>query len=231
MPPFQFYPCPRCVHCGAEQEKGASAVIWYTKSSVSLTKCIVCNERRDPFVELDFPVISLELMLHRVPAFRHIICNRRVNISNWMRYASVIMIVEYTSSLWVDDLDPGWREAVTTLGATILTLASSLVLFSLTATLIASPANLREFIECTLRAYLVSRFPSLILLIAIAWAYPSNFYHVIAIYAFTCNIAAANALPDMDKPDWKCILVATSSACPLIIRSLLGLTNNLTLTT
>lgn len=215
---FQFFPCPWCVHCGSRQEEHASAVVWYTETSVTLSKCGVCGEQRDPFVELEFPLISLDLALHRVPAFRHVIGNRRMNLPNWLRYSSVLVIVEYISGIWVDESDPGWSEAALYVLPTVLGFGASFALFYL-ACVACLGVHDHELQKCIVRAFLVSKFPSLLLPIAIAWSYSSDFYSIIAVYSFTCSIAAACALPGMQGSVLRPLVVAVSAMAPVLVRA------------
>ena len=195
----KYYPCSCCVNCGAEQEPNTSSVVWFSDSSVTLAKCKVCSERLDPFVELEFPLIALELMLHRVPAFRHVICNRQLGMSIWIRFTLVINFIEVLAHFWITRRDPTPQEVVQHLIESLLIFLASCVCFSAAGSLFLQKPVSKDVVLCELRALILSRFPSVLLVIAMAWWFPSDFYPVIALYTFSTSLAAARALPDVDS--------------------------------
>jgi hypothetical protein len=211
------YPCACCVNCGAEQEPDTSSLVWLSDTSVTLAKCRVCHERLDPFVELEFPLIALELMLHRVPAFRHVICNRQLGMSIWIRFALVINFIEVLAHFWITRRDPTPQEVVRHLVASLLVFIASCTSFSLVSSLFLRKEMSKDLVLCELRALILSRFPSVLLVIAMAWWFPSDFYPVIALYTFTASLAAARALPDVDSL-LKAGLIAFFGVAPRLAR-------------
>ena len=192
---------------------------------MTLAKCKSCGVRLDPFVELEFPLIALELMLHRVPAFRHVLCNRVLEVSIWLRFALVINLIEVLAHFWITRKDPTLDEVVVHLTQSLIVFTSSLMCFCTCVTLLSSKpfASLATFVErtgCQMRALILSRFPSLLLVVAMAWWYPSDFYPVIALYTFSTSIAAARALPEIDSM-WKASLVAFCGVIPRIMKAVL----------
>jgi len=61
-----------CVECGV---KAPVAYRWYTDLAVKLVQCESCGENVDKYVEFDGVLVSLDVLLHRKPAFRHVIFN------------------------------------------------------------------------------------------------------------------------------------------------------------
>ena len=211
------YPCSCCVNCGAEQEPGTSSVVWFSDTSVTLAKCRICNERLDPFVELEFPLIALELMLHRVPAFRHVVRNRQLGISIWIRFALVINFIEVLAHFWITRRDPTPQEVLQHLLESLLVFIASCASFAMAGSLFLRKELSHELMLCEVRALILSRFPSVLLVIAMTWWFPSDFYPVIALYTFSTSLAAARALPDVDSLI-KAILIACFGVAPRLAR-------------
>lgn len=61
-----------CIECGA---KAAASYRWYSQSVVKLEQCGNCGENVDKYVEFDGVLVSLDVLLHRKSAFRHVIFN------------------------------------------------------------------------------------------------------------------------------------------------------------
>jgi len=211
------FPCRICVVCGTEQEPGTSSVIWYSDTSVSLATCKTCWEHLDPFVELEFQLIALDLMLHRVMAFRHVLCNRTYNLSIWMRFAIVINVIEVLAHFWVARRDPTFEEIFYDLAETTVIFGLSMLCFCSSVSLMSRENNTWEHWSTRMRAFILSRFPSLLFVIAMAWWFPGDFYPVIALYSFSTSVAAARALPEVDTI-WMAIFVAVCGAVPRLAR-------------
>jgi hypothetical protein len=62
----------RCVECCAP---ATSLYKEYTKTSIKLTSCDRCNRNVDPYVERDWPLVVLDCVLLRLPAYRHVLWN------------------------------------------------------------------------------------------------------------------------------------------------------------
>lgn len=64
-----------CIECGHPAE---SLFRIYPGGSIRLTRCTLCNNVTDKYVEQEGVLLSLDLALHRLPAFRHLIFNHAV---------------------------------------------------------------------------------------------------------------------------------------------------------
>lgn len=63
----------RCVECGSEIK---SVYREYGKGRFRLTKCETCGSFADKYVEYEFMLIFLDLVLHKTAAYRHLLFNR-----------------------------------------------------------------------------------------------------------------------------------------------------------
>lgn len=214
----RLYRCRICVNCGESQDEGTLSIIYYSEASVSLAKCKYCNLRLDPYVEYEFLLVVFDLMLHRLPAFRHVICNMPLNVLKWLRFTIVINLIEVLSQLWLSNIDPGHEHLPQYLLKSFLTFLASFILFIGSITLYLRKFD-TEIIEYSLRSFILSRFPSVLLVIGICWSYSSDFYFVIMVYSFTISMAAAIVIPGIGK-SWIAALIAFNGVLPVLFKLL-----------
>jgi len=92
---------PHCVNCSAHTSNPLFKTYPHSHSSspstITLTKCAYCNIPLDPFLEQDALLTSLDYILHRHPAHRHIILNTEfsTNTSINPRQFVVLAIIPY----------------------------------------------------------------------------------------------------------------------------------------
>jgi len=81
-----------CVECGV---KAPVAYRWYTESAVKLVQCENCGENVDKYVEFDGVLVSLDVLLHRKPAFRHVLFNADFK-AHWKLGIVFLICTSYT---------------------------------------------------------------------------------------------------------------------------------------
>ncbi|KAF9134400.1 sterol homeostasis protein [Mortierella sp. 14UC] len=64
---------PTCVECGAAV---SSLYTEYSKGNIRLTYCEHCKKLADKYVEHDFVIIFVDMILHKKPVYRHLLFNR-----------------------------------------------------------------------------------------------------------------------------------------------------------
>lgn len=62
-----------CVECG---HAVADVYKEFSKGSVRLTRCDHCHKHADKYIEMEFVLICLDLILHKPQVYRHILYNR-----------------------------------------------------------------------------------------------------------------------------------------------------------
>ena len=77
----------------------------------------------------------------------------------------------------------------------------------------------KETTALEMRALVLSRFPSVLLVIAMAWWFPSNFYAVIALYTTSTSFAAVRSLPGIES-NTQAAFVAICAAIPRVVKAL-----------
>lgn len=65
--------CSICVHCGSWVD---SLYTSYGENNIALNVCKKCNMFTDPYIEHDFILIFLDLILHKPAIYKHLIYNR-----------------------------------------------------------------------------------------------------------------------------------------------------------
>lgn len=65
--------CSICVHCGSWAD---SLYTSYGQNNIALNVCKRCNMFIDPYIEHDFILIFIDLILHKPAIYRHLIYNR-----------------------------------------------------------------------------------------------------------------------------------------------------------
>ncbi|KAL6075859.1 hypothetical protein QOT17_003169 [Balamuthia mandrillaris] len=85
-----------CVECGSPVDRVYRE---YGPNNIRLTICKQCGNKADKYVECDFVIIFLDLLLLRAPVFRHLLHNRLQQHSStltrtWYKIAIVYILVE-----------------------------------------------------------------------------------------------------------------------------------------
>ncbi|KAI0501358.1 hypothetical protein KFK09_016303 [Dendrobium nobile] len=62
----------RCVNCGRRIGK---LFVQYSPGNIRLMKCDNCKAVADPYIECEFMIIFIDLILHKPKAFRHLLYN------------------------------------------------------------------------------------------------------------------------------------------------------------
>jgi hypothetical protein len=175
-----------CCACGNELPPHSTSVVWFSESSVTLAKCLHCGKAVDEYVELDLPLVCMDLALHRVPAFRHVIRNLddvrgAGRTSVWARLYFIILFILLLQ-----------RHVVSTLLAQLV--RAVVILAGVSSSLNESWPIARR-VQTVFRCFTLGQAPSFLLVVAWAWNYPATFQSVIDLYSATCTVAALQALP------------------------------------
>ncbi|KAI8978534.1 Arv1 protein, partial [Pilobolus umbonatus] len=62
-----------CVECGASVH---NLYTQYSKDNIRLTTCEECNQFADKYIEHDFVIIFIDMLLHKPQVYRHLLYNR-----------------------------------------------------------------------------------------------------------------------------------------------------------
>ncbi|ONM09984.1 Arv1-like protein [Zea mays] len=64
---------PRCVGCGGRVK---TLFVQYSPGNIRLMKCDKCKAVADPYIECEFMIILIDLVLHKTRAYRHVLFNK-----------------------------------------------------------------------------------------------------------------------------------------------------------
>lgn len=64
---------PRCVGCGGRLK---TLFVQYSPGNIRLMKCDKCKAVADPYIECEFMIILIDLILHKTRAYRHVLFNK-----------------------------------------------------------------------------------------------------------------------------------------------------------
>lgn len=81
-----------CIECG---DNAAAQFRRFSETVVKLEQCESCGENVDKYVEFDGVLVSLDVLLHRKPAFRHVLFNRDFN-AHWKLGIVFLICTSYT---------------------------------------------------------------------------------------------------------------------------------------
>jgi len=72
---FSNFPRMICVECGNDVK---ALYREYSKGNIRLAHCPHCSSIADKYVELEAHIVFIDLILHRVQAYRHVLFNRQI---------------------------------------------------------------------------------------------------------------------------------------------------------
>lgn len=196
--------CKVCVSCGAEQAPGTQSVIYYSESSIALARCLQCKEYLDFYVEFEFLLILLDLMLHRVSAFRHVLFNRVIKNGVYVRAFILLLIIDMFTSGWKSNdtlvIYGGYSVFKSIFKYLLMSIPSflGLVVWDLFRSVEKQEQRLgkrlAEQLKIVWKCELLSKFPILLFIVASAWNYRVEFKRIIVLFLFTCHVVTYQAL-------------------------------------
>lgn len=68
-----------CVECGSPVE---TLYHEFSLGNIKLTRCTVCQSVADKYIEYELILVSIDIALHRIQAYRHVLFNRKLIDSN-----------------------------------------------------------------------------------------------------------------------------------------------------
>lgn len=68
-----------CVECGSNVD---TLYHEFSLGNIKLTRCTVCQSVADKYIEYELILVAIDIMLHRIQAYRHIMFNRKLIASD-----------------------------------------------------------------------------------------------------------------------------------------------------
>jgi len=64
-----------CVECGAQVP---NLYMEFSHENIKLTRCVACNQVADKYIEYELVLVVIDIILHRIQAYRHVLFNRDI---------------------------------------------------------------------------------------------------------------------------------------------------------
>eukprot|EP00257_Ricinus_communis_P014590 XP_015572296.1 protein arv1 homolog isoform X2 [Ricinus communis] len=195
----------RCVECGFGVK---SLYVQYSPGNIRLMKCENCKAVADEYIECEFMIMLIDLILHKPKAYRHLLYNvlnqETVNLEGliWKSAISFLLLDAYRSIL----LQRNVEEQVSSLSFPSLFWRSQKIFMDvflgnltflcvfLLATRILLKASVRvSRTRGLLPAILVSSYFKIFLIAMMVWEFPSSVIFIIDLFVLSSNIVALKA--------------------------------------
>eukprot|EP00257_Ricinus_communis_P014591 XP_015572297.1 protein arv1 homolog isoform X3 [Ricinus communis] len=192
----------RCVECGFGVK---SLYVQYSPGNIRLMKCENCKAVADEYIECEFMIMLIDLILHKPKAYRHLLYNvlnqETVNLEGliWKSAISFLLLDAYRSIL----LQRNVEEQVSSLSFPSLFWRSQKIFMDvflgnltflcvfLLATRILLKASVRvSRTRGLLPAILVSSYFKIFLIAMMVWEFPSSVIFIIDLFVLSSNIVA-----------------------------------------
>ncbi|KAJ3670016.1 hypothetical protein LUZ60_010340 [Juncus effusus] len=195
----------RCVGCGAAVR---TLYVQYSPGNIRLMKCEKCKAVADPYIECEFMIILIDLILHKVEAYRHLLFNMLNLESNLSKdillksfFVYILLDAYRISFLQTGDSSNDLLLAIWTF-AKILTgvILGNLIFMLLILTGVNFVLNIsydiKRYKEVIL-AIIISSYLKLFLFSMMVWDFPSSVLLIVDIFVLSSNTVALRVITQL----------------------------------
>ena len=209
-----------CVECGCE-DNGNTAYVQYSEGSIRLKRCVRCSQLVDKYIEFEWILIIIDIILFRVQAYRHVLRNVRVSTNRYLRLYVLGILMRSYIQLYIlllenenamISIEAALFAAVELIG---LALAEQLVLIGALKALVAGVLKQPLSVSHILRAVIISNYSIVICVPMTIWEYPFSFVLVVELVVFFSTISALNAIVRPNSPVWIVVTLAFTASLAL----------------
>ncbi|MES1912415.1 MAG: hypothetical protein MHM6MM_004694 [Cercozoa sp. M6MM] len=176
---------PVCVECGEEVVRTYRQ--YAGQNNVRLSRCQTCGHVADKYVEYETLLVALDVLLHRVQAFRHVLLNRQnARLTPFLQLALVAALASAASKWHI------YRHWCVPLALTEMLLFVAGVLVGT----YALHKRRKQHAKLALSASLLAQSPKLLLLMPHVWHFNrdgADLAVVVYAFSFTCAVTAVRA--------------------------------------
>ncbi|XP_072989270.1 protein ARV 2-like isoform X3 [Typha latifolia] len=199
----------RCVNCGWRVK---TLFVQYSPGNIRLMKCDNCKAVADSYVECEFMIILIDLILHKTKAYRHLLFNMlNVDASdNKVQTTAVLRMVSFLKSSR-DDGDSSrspfssiWTCLKVLLDVLLGNLMFVVVVILGSKFLLSLSFDITRYKEVFL-AILISSYFKLFLISMMVWEFPLSVIFIIDIFVFSSNVVALRVITQLSVS--RCIAV------------------------
>ncbi|KAL6893952.1 hypothetical protein ACP4OV_008050 [Aristida adscensionis] len=181
---------PRCVGCG---RRVRTLFVQYSPGNIRLMKCDNCKAVADPYIECEFMIILIDLILHKTRAHRHLLFNKLSlgsSVDKGILYRSTL-ITDGASSRSVFSTIINCSEVI---GDVLLgNIIFMIMLFLGVRFILKLHFNITRYKE-VLFAIIISSYFKLFLLTMMVWEFPSSVIVIVEIFVLSSNVVALRVL-------------------------------------
>ncbi|XP_042424655.1 protein ARV 2-like isoform X2 [Zingiber officinale] len=196
----------RCVNCAREMP---SLYVQYSPGNIRLMKCEYCRAVADPYIECEFMIILIDLILHKRKAYRHLLFNM-LNLGGDDKYTNIFFSTKtltmegryylLRSSEACFDSSTHIMMSILTCGKVLLNvilgnLIFISVLFLGTRFLLKLSFNTVSYSQILL-AVLISTYFRLYLIAMLVWEFPSSVLYIIDLLVLSSNALALGVVTE-----------------------------------
>uniref|UniRef100_A0A0E0GUJ1 Protein ARV n=1 Tax=Oryza nivara TaxID=4536 RepID=A0A0E0GUJ1_ORYNI len=193
---------PRCVGCGRRVK---TLYMQYSPGNIRLMKCDTCKAVADPYIECEFMIILIDLILHKTRAYRHLLFNKLRIYSSLDKGVLVLSILTHL-----------------VLGDALLgNIVFMTMLFLEVQFILKLSFDIRRYREVLL-AVIISSYFKLFLMAMMVWEFPSSVIFFVEISVLSSNTVALRVVTEFSKAHCFGVCFGAHAARYLTERWLLG---------
>ncbi|KAK3149147.1 hypothetical protein QOZ80_3AG0213580 [Eleusine coracana subsp. coracana] len=202
---------PRCVGCG---RRVRTLFVQYSPGNIRLMKCDSCKAVADPYIECEFMIILIDLILHKTRAYRHLLVNKLAmgsSVDKGMLYWAPLMHIA------LDTFRISFLKGNRADGASSTSIFSTIfycsevvvsvllgniifmIMLFLGVQFILKPSfNITRYRE-VLFAIIISSYFKLFLLTMMVWEFPSSVIFIVEMFVLSSNVVALRVVSQFSK--------------------------------
>ncbi|XP_051177927.1 protein ARV 2 [Lolium perenne] len=202
---------PRCVGCGRRVK---TLFVQYSPGNIRLMKCDNCKAVADPYIECEFMIILIDLILHKTRAYRHLLFNKLhigSSLDKGILYQSILVyIVVDAFRISVSEGNTADKNSSRSMLSTIFicseVLGNSLlgnvvfmaILLLGVRYILKLSFDIMRYREVLL-AVIISSYFKLFLLTMMVWEFPSSAIFIVEIFVLSSNVVALRVMTQFPK--------------------------------
>ncbi|XP_012083080.1 protein ARV 2 [Jatropha curcas] len=195
----------RCVECGFAIK---TLFVQYSPGNIRLMKCENCKAVADEYIECEFMIILIDLILHKPKAYRHILYNvlnqETINSEGllWKTTISFLLLDAYRSLLLQrNGEEHGSFLSFSSKKIIMDVFAANIMFFCIvfltTRLLLNKSVGFSRFGNLFL-AIIVSSYLKIFLVAMMVWEFPSSVIFIIDLFVLSSNAVALKVITESD---------------------------------
>ncbi|XP_024319315.1 protein arv1 homolog isoform X5 [Brachypodium distachyon] len=184
---------PRCVGCGRRVK---TLYVQYSPGNIRLMKCDNCKAVADPYIECEFMIILLDLILHKTRAYRHLLFNK-LHIGSSLDKRPITMLVRISVSKGKKADGDSSRSMLSTIFNCSEVLGDALLgnIIFMAMLLLGGRYLIKLSFDLTrsrevLLAVIISSYIKFFLLTMMVWEFPSSAIFIVEMFVLSSNVVA-----------------------------------------